>query len=1098
MSKLTVYKASAGSGKTYTLTLRYLELLFMEDFGYRNILAVTFTNKAASEMKNRIMETLYKLSCHKSDSSGKPAYLEYLSRKYKIPEEEVCKRAAHILNDILNDYSRFSVETIDKFFQMVIRAFTREIGLQAGYNLELNNSRVLGEAVDNLLYSMDENQALREWLIKFAEEEIMEGRGVNLKADLIKLGKEIFTENYRNLSHDIDDIFKTPERIREYQKILSKEINDFRSDMSRIAKTALELIHTMGLEASDFSGSEKGALNFFYAILSNKKDEKEKYLPLKTPLKAVDNPEAWYTKHSPKKDQITLAFNNGLNRILKEAISYSDANFTRFWTAMEIRKFIYAYGILADLSGKVREITREKNLFLLSDSSEFLNEIIAGNEAPFIYEKAGNFYKNFMLDEFQDTSVFQWDNFRPLILNGLAAANPSLVVGDVKQSIYRWRNSDWKILANEVEKVFPQFYKSETLRENYRSSENIIRFNNSIFSSAPQLLRTKFLADISTSTQQAELMPLADMIIKAYSESSQQIPLKSIDSGGYVNFTILEEGLKKEDYLQRIREKLPETIIDLQKRGYHAGDIALLVRKGAEGKQLAEILLEYKNKNADKLHGINFNVISSDSLFIASNPSVQLLVALMKSMRNPFDLLNEAFIKHEFLLYLNEGADIPGDYHRIFMEKTEEYSQTFARIYGVFRQKHDKLRHLSLFELIEGLCEIFELNSNKQDIPYMQAFQDTILSFMKKEASDLNAFLEFWEESGSKETLNVSEQQDAIRIFTIHKAKGLEFNVVIVPFCNWDLLPSAGLNNILWCKTDVAPFNFLPFVPVNFGSGLANTLFSGDYFLEMLHSYVDSLNLSYVAFTRAVHELHIFATPSDKIKNTGDLLLASLSEKSFETGNFPFMKTELIKQIPGTVFEYGTPVPAKGLVSQKNAIAEVFDSYPVAGFPQNVKLRYRSEEFFSSEEPSTTEVDYGIIMHGIFSNLKSPDDLEISVNKAFLEGKIDSNKKQEIFGLLSSKLKFPPVENIFSNEWQVFSEREILTSEGQEYRPDRVIVKNNTAIVVDYKFGNRENPSYDRQLRKYMKLLYEIGYSDVKAFIWYVMLDKWEEVVHES
>jgi ATP-dependent exoDNAse (exonuclease V) beta subunit len=1094
MSKLTVYKASAGSGKTYTLTLRFLELLFKDEFAYRNILAVTFTNKAASEMKGRIMQTLYQLSAWEEGNPKKPEYLEHLAEMYHADEKEVSRRAGHILNYILNDYSRFSVGTIDKFFQMVIRAFTREIGLQAGYNLELNNGRILGEAVDNLLYSMDENLSLREWLIQFAEEEIMEGRVVNLKADLVTLGYELFKENYRNLSSKTNEDSRSPERIREYQKILSNEIFTFKNNLIRISKAALDLLKSSGLETSDFSYGESGALGFFYSIQSATKKESEKFRPLGRPLKAVDNPDAWCPKTSPKKDLILNVYNQGLNSLLKEAIAYSETNFVRFWTAMEIKKFIYAYGILADLSGKVREITSEKNMFLLSDSSEFLNEIIADNEAPFVYEKAGNFYNHFMLDEFQDTSVFQWNNFRPLVLNGLAANHNSLVVGDIKQSIYRWRNSDWKILSSEVARSFPRFYEEKPLQENYRSSENVIRFNNSIFSAAPKLLKDKFDKEIAEAPPNETLTALSGMITSAYSESAQLIPKKSKDSGGCVRFTILEKELNKEEYLEKIKEKLPVAIIDLQKRGYHAGDIALLVRKGEEGKQLAALLLDYKSKNAESIGDCNFNVISNDSLFVSVNPAVQLLVAVMKRMRNPYDMLNEAFIRHEFLRYLNEGADIPVDYHQIFKGKTEEHSIAFARVYKRFNDQNQYLGHLSLFELVERLADIFELNTNTLDLPYLQAFQDLVLGFMKKEASDLNSFLDYWEDMGSRETLNISEQQDAIRIITIHKAKGLEFQVVIVPFCNWDLEPSSSLDTILWCKTPDSPFNQLPFVPVKYGKGLASTYFSEDYFTEMLHSFVDSLNLAYVAFTRAINELYIFASPKENVKNIGDLLYASLLSPGIQDPGFPFMKHENLNTVAEKFIEYGSPELYSGSASHKDSMAEVFSSYPVAEFPKKVKIRFRSEEYFSADGSGIGEVDYGIIMHGILSNVKLPTDLEKAVNLPFHEGKIDKSKKNEILELLLSKISSPPIDCLFNPDWQVYSEREILTPEGREYRPDRVMVLNNDAVVVDYKFGTRENPTYAFQLRKYMKLLYEIGYKNVKGYIWYVILDKSEEV----
>ncbi|MCB8999620.1 MAG: UvrD-helicase domain-containing protein [Bacteroidales bacterium] len=1094
MSELTVYKASAGSGKTYTLTLRYLELLFRDEYAYRNILAVTFTNKAASEMKNRILETLFRLSVYDGSQPAKPEYMDHLSKLYKLDETDVARRSGKILKSILNDYSRFSVGTIDKFFQMVIRAFTREIGLQAGYNLELNDSRILSEAVDNLLYSMDENDTLREWLILFAEEEIMEGKSVNLKADLVGLGAELFKEKFRNLSLSHSEIFKSSDKIREYRAQLTREIEVFRKQLISISQKAYDLIHASGLEADDFSNKNKGALNFFYNILEGKKSDYDKFIPGTNPRKAIDNPDAWYTKNSPEKDQILQIFNNGLNALLKEAIDYSDKNFEKFWTAMEIRKFIFAYGILSDLSAKVREITLDNNIFLISDSSEFLNEIIADNDTPFIYEKAGNYYQHFMLDEFQDTSVFQWKNFRPLVLNGLSSNNESLVVGDVKQSIYRWRNSDWKILAFDVEKSFPGFFRQAGLRENFRSAANIIRFNNKLFSSSPEVLRQFFLSKIAESGSKNSLEALAEMIRSAYEGSEQLIPDGKNNKGGYVRFTMIEQGVNKSDYLEIIKEKLPGIIIDIQKRGYRAGDIALLVRKGEEGKQLASILIDFKNNNPDKLEGCNFNLISNDSLYISQNPAIQLLLAVMKRLRNPDDAINEAFIRHEYIRYLSGGAGSDYDSHLIFLGKKDDDQSYFSKVYKNLNERHEELIHLSLFELVEQLCLIFELNTSQPDVPYIQAFQDSIISFMKKESADLNTFLEYWEDQGSKETLNISEQQDAIRILTIHKAKGLEFPVVLIPFCNWDMEPSVSLKNILWCSTEGSGFEGIPFVPVNYGSRLARTSFSNDYFLEMLHSFVDSLNLAYVAFTRAVQELYVFASPGQKIKNIGDLLHESLLHENIENPNYPYMNAGIINHVQGKIFEYGKMETNPRFKTSDKPASEIFESYPVVNFPQKIRLNYRSDEFFEKGKSGRSVIDYGLIMHSLMADLNHPDELEKVVEKAFMEGRIDNSGKNEILRILKEKLGKTPFPDFFGEDWKVYNERDILLPGGIEYRPDRVMTKGNFAVVVDYKFGVHKNSSNQSQIWKYMSLLKELGYSQIKGYLWYVMLDTAEEV----
>jgi len=781
-SSLKVYKASAGSGKTYNLALNYIEHLFERPDSFKNILAVTFTNKAAGEMKSRILQKLFELS--KNDINAKDYKNHLIQNNFAKDEAEVITKSGHILYQILNNYSSFYVQTIDKFFQWVIRGFTREIGLQGAYNLDLNTNKILTEAVDLVMLGMDEDKDLRKWLILFAEEKLLDGKSWDFQSDLFQLGKEVFKENYQSIQEESssDEKREKLSKLRTQLRIKMKAFEDFFKVRS---KEALKIIEDEGIEISDFKYGLTSIPNLFKKFIDKPLSSIEIG---KRPLQGLDDPEQWYTKSSPHADSIINCYNKGLNRLLKEVLDHWESGQEEYQTNLAIHKNIYAFGILNNISDRIQEILRENNSFLLVDSAKFLKKIIAENDAPFIYEKAGNYFHHLMIDEFQDTSGFQWHNFYPLIQNSLATGFSNILVGDVKQAIYRWRSSDWKILASEIDESFPkEILDHQSLDVNYRSYKNLVSFNNSVFIKAPVFLKRLISSELINNDDPEFESYWKTLIDKVYDEPRQLIPQKHENTEGYINHQFFPEKNNKE-YNLILKEKIPFLIRQLQDRGYKAGDITILVRKASEGRDIAKILME-ESGIADSKY--NFNVISNDSLYLENSSAVKFLISLLNYFNHSSDKLNKSFLKHEYLVYLkSEKSDFQNYAHDIFSRQklNGEELMKDEEIFK-FESNYQNLRRLALYELTEELISVFKLNINERNLAYIQSFQDLILEYIKKESSDLNSFLNYWESTGKTSTLSISESQDAIKILTIHKSKGLQFKVVIIPFMHWTLEP---------------------------------------------------------------------------------------------------------------------------------------------------------------------------------------------------------------------------------------------------------------------------------------------------------------------
>jgi ATP-dependent helicase/nuclease subunit A len=1073
MSKITIYQASAGSGKTYRLAYDYVKLLFINPRLYRHILAVTFTNKATGEMKSRIISELDKLG--KKQYSG---YRADLCRDLKLTESEVNEQANIILQYILHDYGSFSIWTIDSFFQRVIHNFTREIGLSSGFVIELNNDRVLQEAMAQLLLEAGTNRGLRQWLVDFSESLISEGKHWNFSSQVQKLGEQLFREQVQTFDRALFEKLKDDSFIRDYrEQLINIEIR-YENFLAGKGREACSIMEALTLNPDDFKQKKAGLGAYFRKLADGVFDDMNSHV-----RKGVDNPSEWSTANSQKKEEIEAAYRKGLGKILKEVYQYVEKNGVSYHTSAEILKNIYTLGILSVLSLKIRLLTEQRNLFLLSDAGKLLREVVGCNDAPFIYEKIGTRFNHFMIDEFQDTSHFQWLNFKPLISNSLSSGYQNLVVGDAKQSIYRWRNSDWKILGREIMDAFPAgSVEHISLDTNWRSRKNILWFNNLFFSKATTLLKEKFVEDREEDIQDGD--PYLGLLDQAYTNIIQKQASRENSDGGYVRVTeVTGEG--EEDWYATMMVQLPRWLEKLQEKGFRPEDTAILVRDHKDGRVVLDAVSAYLTEGKGK-RNYTYTIISNEALLLSSAPAVNLLLSLFRYILRPGDQVNMAFLLHEYRRYLLKEEKAAS--HTLFTSLQNELNPFLP---GAFGSQQKELSVLPVYDLAEHLIALFDLGKTN-DLPYLQAFLDVILQFQEHNTSDLFSFLQWWEMGAAgKASVQLPDSQKAFRMMTIHKAKGLEFEAVMIPFCSWEFEPRAQ-GMILWCSPKTPPFNTLALVPVNFSKGLQKTEFAEDYWTERINTFIDNLNLTYVAFTRAKSALLVFIPPEGIVRrfHAGDVVRQSLpgTSESVQVDTLPVSVDgpERVLFETGRL-QAGESKPFAGISEQSIRSTHV----PSTNTFDRIRIRTHSLDYFEVTGKGKGErVKTGTIMHEIFERILVPRDVRPAVMRSVMEGKIAPPKAEEMIEKIEGLLTQETVRDWYSGEWHVKVEPEILMPGGITYRPDRVMFRNDRLIVIDYKFGEEESSMHKAQVRNYCQIMASMGLKTEKAWLWYVTLNK--------
>ena len=1078
---LTVYKASAGSGKTFTLAVEYIKQLIENPLFYRNILAVTFTNKATEEMKMRILSQLNGLAHGYDDSKD---YLEKITKELGCDEQQVRKNAMVALTSIIHDYSAFRVETIDKFFQRVLRNLARELDLTANLRIELNDKQVEQLAVDTMIESLNEKDDVMEWLMIYILESIGEDKGWNIISKVKTFGENIFKDAYKAKRKKLQEFMTDPEYFEKVRTQLNQTKKACEDKIPDIATPFFEA--TKGYGINDFYQGQKGVYGFFDKLRSG-------ILPTSVGsyvLKCTESAESWARKTSPKYAAIVALAENQLMEILNNAIKEVERRTRLAKTVTVTHKNLNQLRLLGTIEDKVHKLNTDSNRFLLSDTQGLLNSLINGSDSPFIFEKIGAPLRSIMIDEFQDTSALQWNNFKVLLNECMSHGTNNLIVGDVKQSIYRWRNGDWRLL-NGIKK---EFHNDDSLLEvlpldtNYRSCRKVIDFNNQFFILAAKKEQERLQKMVGD-----EAMELGT----AYADVRQNVPKDKADTG-YIRIEMMDADTEEDT----IMEHLADTIRKLIDNGTPQNKITILARNKKE----IESTAHYFQNNVPEVY-----IISDEAFILGSSIAVTIIVDAMRLMANEKDELCAATLAKAYQNGIMEANDC--DYMLIDdgKDKDEGNGQQlpFAHLLPEGFRNADDLAHLRclpLTDLTEALYNIFELRKLKGQSAYICTFYDKLADYLKDNPSDIDRFLDTWDENLCNEKIH-GDQVNGVRMMTIHKSKGLESDNIIIPFGSW-ALEKAG--NVIWCETDVQPFKLLPVLPINYSkSQMVGTLYEKDYDHEHLQNSVDNLNLLYVAFTRAKRRLFVMGKVKKKAK-----------EEKKESKSSPSLRSELIcdclpelsKLLEGSVletgengemtFEYGQCFEEVEKKKEKEESKNVFllpeqgCSIAITSYPSRAKFRQSnsSRAFTTTEESELLRAEYisrGNLLHAIFSRLRDISDIDRVLQQLTNEGILyDEVPEEELRQLLSRALSNTKVRKWFSPHWKLHNECTILykdpkTGSTKECRPDRVMTDGKKTIVVDYKFG-KPNDEHEKQVKAYIKQLVDMGYQEVEGYLWYV------------
>lgn len=1104
---LTVYKASAGSGKTFTLAVEYIKLLIDDPQNYRYILAVTFTNKATEEMKTRILGQLYGIANALPDSES---YMDRMREAFPaMPDTAIRERARDAMDLILHHYHYFRVETIDSFFQSILRNLARELGLTANLQVGLNDYEVEAEAVDSLIDDIQQDSdPLLGWIMDFVTEKVNDEKNWNVIGQIKDFGKNIFKDFYKEHQQELRRIMNDPDFFRDYTSKLRAMKGHANKLMADYASQYRAIAEAHGLLDAHFSRGSQNAPGYFAKLAAGQyADDK---FPNSYVLKAIADPTSMVKKADVGTPE-GLAIIGEVGPLLVRAEEERRRQCVVLNSVDLTLRNLNELRLLGRIEQEVTAINAANNNYPLSNTQKLLSDLIDRQDSPFIYEKTGAQLRYIMIDEFQDTSTVQWANFKILLDDCLAHNSGSLIVGDVKQSIYRWRNGDWRLLQNLTPERDARI-AIRPLDTNYRSKRNVILFNNAFFKLAAKLTSDDALAQLQMMDAPATLLQEALDIRRAYDDVAQRVsPAHQEEPEGTAGSVTLRL-LPKQDYDERMVQEVRAILERLLSEGVAPKKIAILVRKNTYIQQLAQ----YFQQHAITVGGEPMMVpmVSDEAFRLDASLAVCTIVRAMHLLVHPTDKLTAAVLAKTYRKVLM-GEEGRVDDRLIFVGQDDPRTQLPPRMVDEW----DELLSTPLIDLAERLYNIFELDRLDGQSAYVCAFFDHLSAFMQNHIAGIDEFVAEWEGVLAAKSIH-SDEANGVRLLTIHKSKGLEFDNVIIPYCNWDMEKTG---EVLWMQPTAAPYDELPVVPVNLSpKRLQESIYNKEYQSEHLKNFVDNLNMLYVAFTRAGSNLFVIG------KNEGarypSVLMGQVVDYRGTDPDYRGDPTQgpqvtIADLLPGCVAEEGddgTRTFRFGQLCTEDEATERRETQNVfAQREEGVRVGIRNyetkavflqsnasrdfitpDEELAQQEQRRNYIQTGNVLHALFASIRTLDDVDGAIDQLEFDGVLYDKPmtREELRRAIDERLATPQVAEWFAPHWQVFNECTILAyDEGlgrvREIRPDRVVYDGKRMVVIDFKTG-QEHDDHHAQVRRYMQLLRAMGYGDVAGRLWYIRTNR--------
>ena len=1029
-SNFKIYSASAGSGKTYALAKAYLILLLSNDAAvkFRQILAITFTNKAVDEMKTRILDNLYAFGQDVVPEKQKDLF-QSLCDELSLTEEELRKRSKLILKRILHNYSFFEISTIDKFNHKIIKTFARDLHLSQNFEVELNLDLLLEEAVGRLLERAGNDEKLTEVLIAFSLEKIDDDKSWNITYDLVEIGKLLFQENHAEHINPLRE--KSISDFQDIQKRIASESRAIEEKVKQLAQIVLQEIENLGFELTDFSG---GTLpNHFKKISEGFFDTKRLYAN-KLEENLRENKKILYAKDN--RDSSVLA-----STVLVQYLLIKK-NLHQLAYLQNIYGNIVPMTVLNEIAKEIKNIELDRDIIPISSLNAILSKEIKNQPVPFIYERMGEKYRHYFIDEFQDTSKMQWENLVPLIGNALESEDEKhergslFLVGDVKQAIYRWRGGRAEQFLNLINGkshpfvVQPSIHSLDT---NWRSYDEIVNFNNSFF------------------TEVASVLSNEDYRNLFLNDSHQKTNNKP---GGYIQMSFLESEVEEKDaaYCNETLKAIQHIISE----NHAYADICILVRDNKKGMLLADFLAQQ-----------NIPIISSDALLLSKNEKVIFLVSILRIFENVKD--REA--AYHILMYLATDKDGKHD----FISKNLENIEVFLA--STYHFNIDELKGEPVLTILETAIVRFELYEGS--VAHISFLMDEVLDLEKREGPSVYAFLNYWEVKKDSLSIAAPDGVDAVKIITIHKAKGLEFPFVVFPFAN-AVLDDKRKKKKAWVQatTDDETLGLDEFLINNNKDMLEyNEVAQQKYIAEEQKTLLDSMNVLYVALTRPVKGLFVITDTSKK--DVASVEAASSYSELF----YLYVQQKNIPENESGVYIIGS-FPSKGTTASPSESAKNYISY-VTRPKEDAGFRISTKSGRLWDDERIEAIAMGNLIHFALSQIETVEDVDSVLERLEIEGHFPKETASDIKQKIMAVVNHPKLKDMFSDNFHVLNEQEILTTDGQSLRPDRIIIDGNQATIVDYKTG-KPSPKHKEQIANYADILKAMDFKIKQSIIVYI------------